>query len=123
MVLVGHDEVIELQAAACPCSGVVVVREKGTTTTTSSSGVVPLSAMANRKAMEVVVRRRWSRGMVKDEVDGEGQGGAPVEQWSSAVAGCYCREEEQRRVKQRRGRRSAAVATGNKERHDGSPFL
>jgi hypothetical protein len=61
--------------------------------------------------------------MVKDEVDGEGQGVAPTKQWSNAMAGYYCREEEQRRVKQRRGRRSAAAAAGNRERCGGSPFL
>jgi hypothetical protein len=56
MVLVGHGEVIELQAMACPYSGVAVATEKGTTMTTSSSGPVALSAMANRKAMEVAVQ-------------------------------------------------------------------
>jgi hypothetical protein len=61
--------------------------------------------------------------MVKDEVDGEGQGGAPAEQWSGTVVGCYCGEEEQWRVKQRRGRRSAAVAAGNRETHDSSLVL
>jgi protein subunit release factor B len=60
--------------------------------------------------------------MVKDEVN-KGQGGALAEHWSDMVAGCYYGEVEQRQVKQRRGQRSAAVATGNRERHDSSSVL
>jgi hypothetical protein len=56
MVLAGQGEVVELQVAAYPYSGIAVAREKGTTTTTSSSGAVALSAMVNRKVMEVAVR-------------------------------------------------------------------
>jgi hypothetical protein len=56
MVLAGQGEVVELQVAAYPYSGIAVAREKGTMTTTSSSGAVALSAMVNRKVMEVAVR-------------------------------------------------------------------
>jgi hypothetical protein len=56
MVLAGQGEVVELQVVAYPYSGIAVAREKGTTTTTSSSGAVALSAMVNRKVMEVAVR-------------------------------------------------------------------